>query len=70
MKKYKLVDKMPYHAAAYGAAAGSSIGATSVTGMVVGGLAGAAVGLGMGGTMALKDAKHRALNEKQFGKKN
>jgi hypothetical protein len=70
MKKYKLVDSTPYHAAAYGAAAGASTGATSVGGMLVGGLVGAGVGLGIGGRIALKDAKHRALNEKQFGKKN
>ena len=59
MKKYKLVDKTPYHAAGLFATAGASTGATSVGGMLLGAAVGAGVGLAVGGTMALKAAKRQ-----------
>ena len=71
MKKYKLVDKTPYHGAGMGAVMGAAVSATTPASAVVGGLVGAGIGLVGGGIAAAKDAKgrHRALNDSQFGKK-
>ena len=72
MKKYKLVDKTPYHTAGFGAMMGAAVSATSPASAIAGMALGAGVGLVGGGVVAAKDAKanrHSATSDTQFGKK-
>lgn len=70
MKKYKLVDKTPYHTAGFGAMMGAAVSATSPASAIAGMALGAGVGLVGGGAVTAKNLKerkaHDALNKTQF----